>query len=73
MPRPAPVVASRTAQGPAFLVAWERLPDGSWGAHVAWVEVEGERWRGRPAHVGQDDLTKIVGQGYSAVPRRSAG
>ncbi|GLW65551.1 hypothetical protein Arub01_37950 [Actinomadura rubrobrunea] len=67
-----PLVHSATAAGPAYLLAWERLPDGAWGARIAWIEMEGESWRGRTAHVTADDIAKLDGQDYSAVPRRAS-
>lgn len=68
-----PVVQSATAGGPAYLLAWERLPDGSWGGHVAWVVLDGPAWKVRSARVTADDLTRLAGQDYSGVERRRSG
>ena len=39
-----PMVYSGQAGGPAYLLAWIRLPGGGWAAHIAWILVEGEAW-----------------------------
>ncbi|MFD0690000.1 hypothetical protein [Actinomadura fibrosa] len=66
-----PIVRSTVAGGTAYLIAWERSDDGAWGAHIAWVVLEGEAWKVRSAHVAADDLQQVEGQQYQAVPRRS--
>lgn len=66
-----PLVGSYTAGGPAYLIAWERMPDGTWGAHIAWVVLEGEAWMTKSARVGADDVERIEGQRYESVPRRA--
>ncbi|ACY96555.1 MULTISPECIES: hypothetical protein [Thermomonospora] len=71
MPHVPPIVHSRTANGPAYLLAWIRSPEGAWEADIAWLEVEGESRQGRTAHVPAEDITKIDGQDYSRVPRRA--
>lgn len=65
-----PIVGSATAGGPAYLIAWEHLPNGSWGGHIAWVELEDEAWKVRSARVTADDLEPLEGQRYGRVPRR---
>ncbi|WP_103938379.1 hypothetical protein [Thermomonospora echinospora] len=65
------MVHSTTANGPVYLLAWERSPDGAWEADIAWIEVHEEGRQGRTARVAADDITKIEGQDYSDVPRRS--
>jgi hypothetical protein len=70
MPHVPPMVHSRTANGSAYLLAWEKSPDGEWEADIAWIEVEGESRQGRTARVAAEDITRIEGQDYSAVPRR---
>ncbi|WP_141576093.1 hypothetical protein [Actinomadura sp. WMMA1423] len=70
MPRVPPIVGSATADGPAYLLAWEHLPDGTWGAHIAWVVLEGEAWKVKSARVAADDLERMKGQDYERVPRR---
>lgn len=56
MPAVSPIVGSATASRPAYLIVWERLMDRSWGAHVAWVVLEGEAWKVKSARVTADDL-----------------
>lgn len=72
MPVIAPVVFSATAGGAVFLLEWQQLPEGSWGAEVAWMEWNGLAWQGKRRQVMADDLTRIEGQDYSRVPRRRA-
>lgn len=71
MPHVPPMVHSETAKGPAYLLAWERSPEGSWDASIAWIEMEGESWQGRTAKVTAQDITQIEGQDYSRVARRA--
>ncbi|MFC6883595.1 MULTISPECIES: hypothetical protein [Actinomadura] len=71
MPAVPPIVESATAGGPAYLIAWERLPDRSWGAHIAWVVLEGEAWKVKSARVLAEDVRQVEGQRYRTVPRRT--
>jgi hypothetical protein len=64
------MVHSRTANGPVYLLAWERSPDGVWEADIAWIEIQDDDRQGRTARVAAEDITKIDGQDYSGVPRR---
>lgn len=66
-----PTVQSLTATGRAYLLAWERLEDGTWAAQIAWIEVDGETWRGRTARVTPEDITQLDDQDYTQVPRRT--
>ena len=70
VPKIPPVVLCRTAGGVAYLLGWQQLPDGTWGAEVAWMEWDGLGWRGRRERVTADDIDRIEGQDYSGVPRR---
>ncbi|GAA1551030.1 hypothetical protein GCM10009678_37420 [Actinomadura kijaniata] len=65
-----PMVQSSTVDGPAYLLAWERLPEGSWGARIAWMEIDDDSWTARVTRVAADAITKLDGQDYSQVPRR---
>jgi hypothetical protein len=64
-----PIVQSHQVGGSVYLLEWQQLNDGAWGAEVAWWEWDGQRWVGRRAHVMADDLTRIEGQNYGSVPR----
>jgi hypothetical protein len=64
-----PIVLSRQVGGAAYLLEWQQLDEGSWGAEIAWLEWDGKQWRGRRAHVMADDLTTVEGQVYRGVPR----
>jgi hypothetical protein len=73
MPRVPPIVHATLAGGPAYLLSWEHMPDGAWGAHIAWVELEGEAWKVRSGRVMADGVRQLAGQDYSDVPRRRIG
>jgi hypothetical protein len=73
MPRVPPIVHAALAGGPAYLLSWEHMPDGAWGAHIAWVELEGEAWKVRSGRVMADGVQQIAGQDYRNVPRRKIG
>ncbi|MFC9976978.1 hypothetical protein ACFVH6_39365 [Spirillospora sp. NPDC127200] len=67
------MIESATAKGPAYLLAWEKLPDGAWGARIAWIEIDEtapDRTIHVTDHVAAGDITKLDGQEYSGVPRR---
>jgi hypothetical protein len=67
-----PFVMSRTAGGPAYLLEWQELPDGTWGAEIAWLEWDGTKWAGRRGNVLAADIRQVDGQNYGAVPRIKA-
>jgi hypothetical protein len=76
MPIVPPMVTSRLAdaEGPAYLLAWVRIPDGTWGAQIAWVSIESSdgAWVVRSQTVMADVITRMDGQDYSRVPTRNA-
>ncbi|MQY08746.1 hypothetical protein [Actinomadura macrotermitis] len=70
------MIGSAAAGGPAYLLAWERLPGGAWGARIAWIEVGDDAGDGRVTQVvtqvSAEDITRLDGQDYSGVPRHDA-
>jgi hypothetical protein len=70
-----PIVTSKTAGGPAYLLEWHELPatngqSAAWGAEIAWMQWDAQRgWVGRRAKVMAEDLTEVEGQNYKGVPR----
>ncbi|TDD93319.1 hypothetical protein [Actinomadura rubrisoli] len=73
MPAIAPVVFSATAGGAVYLLEWQQLAEGSWGALVAYMEWNGLKWQGRRRQVMAENITPIEGQDYSRVPRKLKG
>jgi hypothetical protein len=71
-----PLVRSHLAdaEGLAYLIARIRIPDGTWGAQIAWVSVASGRgdWVLRSQTVMASVVTRIEGQDYSGVPLRDA-
>jgi hypothetical protein len=64
-----PIVTSRTVGGPAYLLEWQELPNGEWGAEIAWLQWDRTQWAGRRANVLAADISRVDGQNYGAVPR----
>jgi hypothetical protein len=52
-----------------YLLEWQQVDAGHWGAEVAWWEWDGQQWKPRRAHVMGEDLAPIEGQNYKGVPR----
>ena len=61
-----------------YIHEWRLLADGSWEAHVTWMEVGGAAYRAgieeRDEWLPEDRVRPIPGEDYSRVPRtRAAG
>lgn len=64
-----PVVRYRAIDGPAYLIGWERGPDGSWRALLAWLNWADNGYRGLQGWADAAEIEQIPGEDYSLVPR----
>ena len=71
MPAPIvpPLVLLQRTNAPAYLLEWQEVKPGRWGALVQWVEWLRGEWTTVRETVPAGQVAQLPGQNYKGVPR----